>query len=197
MNEVEKKKKIFGIIREKDDARITVTHVTIRQSIFFLVLKLLFLEGVAIVGIVSFHIFLFTSLQTAQVSQTIQELNIPLFLSMVFFKTVLTIYIIIEWLEEYYEITPKEVIHKKGLLFRKEERYSLKHLERMRLEQGILGKIFNYGSLSMYNWVLGKDIQLYLIHNPLKYHSILETLLPEADEQKDIFREHLLYKERL
>jgi len=36
-----------------------------------------------------------------------------------------------------------------------------------------------------------------LIHNPKKYFTILKTLLPKVDEEKNVFREHLLYKEKV
>lgn len=192
MNEIEKKQKIFGLVLDKNKYKIAVTHVTIRQSIFFLVLKLLFLEIVTTLCIIIVHTLLFSPHVIPQISETIRQLNIPLLLVLISLKTIAMIYIILEWLEEYYEITPEQVIHKKGFIFRREERYSLKHLERLHVQQGIFGRIFNFGSVKMYDWVLGKDIQLYLIHNPMKYHAILKTILPEADQEKTIVREHIL-----
>lgn len=100
--------------------------------------------------------------------------------------------IIINWLEEYYEITPDEVIHKRGLFFKKEERYPLEHIRSIGLSQGILGRIFNYGTLTLHNWLKDRYIYLYLIHSPTKYHQILQSLILEADKEKQVFREHLL-----
>jgi hypothetical protein len=105
------------------------------------------------------------------------------------------VFVITQWVNEYYEITPKEVIHKTGFFLKKEEKHMLEHLGKLEIEQGLLGRIFNFGTLKLNNWALGKDAILYLIHNPMKYHYILETLLPNADEQKQILREHMVYKE--
>jgi hypothetical protein len=106
-------------------------------------------------------------------------------------------YIIFEWLEEYYEIYPREVIHKKGIIFKNEQRYILKHIGSVTLLQGIWGRIFNFGTIKLYDWLLGKDTYLYLIHNPIKYHAVLKELLTETDKEKEVFREHVIESENI
>jgi hypothetical protein len=103
-----------------------------------------------------------------------------------------TIFIIVSWLNEYYEISPSEIVFRKGLIFRKEERHLLKHIGEVTIEQGAFGRIFNFGTLRLFNWTTEKSVYLYLIHNPLKYQHILESITPEADKGKKVFREHLL-----
>lgn len=105
------------------------------------------------------------------------------------------IYVIVTWLEEYYELTPTEVIHKKGFLFRQEERYTLDHIGSITIEQGLFGRIFNFGSLKLFDWALEENIYIYLIHSPRKYHNILETLIPEADREEKVFREKIIDEE--
>lgn len=107
------------------------------------------------------------------------------------------IFIIIQWLNQYYEITPKEIIFKRGFIFKKEERNTLDHLGSIEVDQGLLGRIFNFGTIKLFNWATEKNFPLYLIHNPMKYHFILQTLLPEADKKKKVFREHLIEPEEL
>ena len=65
------------------------------------------------------------------------------------------------------------------------------------LEQGLLGRIFNFGSLKLFDWALEENIHIYLIHSPLKYHHILETLVPEADREKNVFRERVIDEEEI
>jgi hypothetical protein len=189
------KTKILGLTTQGSERKIIITHVTIRQSIFFLVMKLITLEALAALGVIVFHALLFSASVRTNINGELILFNVPLFVILVIAKTSLMIFIIIQWLDEYYEITTKEVIHRKGLIFKKEERHKLDHLGLLKIEQGLLGRIFNYGTLRLYNWALDKDVFLYLIHNPKKHHHILQSLLPTADEEKEIFREHLIEPE--
>ncbi len=189
---VEKEKHIM-MAKEKTPAQeIHVSHVTIRQSISFLLLRLILLEVVSILGLILSLLFFFNPGVQNQLGGWILYVNIPYFVGIVLLKTFVMLFIILQWLEEYYEINPKYVIHKKGFIFRKEEKYLLTHLGKVKLEQGVLGRIFNYGNVKIFNWALEKDVTLYLIHNPTKAMRILEELLPESDEEKETIREHLI-----
>ena len=83
-----------------------------------------------------------------------------------------------------------------SLFFRKEDGNSIAHLGSIDIEQGVLGRLFNYGSLNLYNWVLEKDVSLYLIHNPIKCLRILKNLIPQSDEARHLLREQFVEKER-
>lgn len=194
MSEKEKTEKMLGISNEGKSQKIIVTHITIRQSISVLLLRLFILESLAAVGIIAFQSLLNSGNLAWQVNFTV--FNIPLFILLVLTKTIVMVYIIISWLEEYYEINPKELIHKKGLIWKKEEKYSLGHLVSLKIEQGIIGRICNYGTLTLFNWSLRKEIRLFLIHNPVKYHHILKNLMVETDEEKQVLREHLIEDEK-
>lgn len=193
----EQKAKLSSISERYLEHEIVVTHVTIRQSIFFLILKLMLIEMIAGLFIIGFHTLLFTTDIVQSVFIDTQVFNIPFFIILVLLKTYLMIVVTIMWIEEYYEITPKEVIHKNGFIFKVEERHKLSHIGSVTLDQGFLGRVFNYGTLRLYNWTQEKNIYLYLIHNPRKYHHILETILPEADEGKHVFREHVIEEEKV
>lgn len=188
--------KILGITnreeKKESEGKITVTHITIRQSIFFLVLKLFALELFAAFAVIIFHVFIISPNILERVPAEISLFNIPLFILLVILKTLAMVYIIVLWLEEYYEITTKEVFHRKGFIIKKEERFTLDHIGTLKMEQDILGRIFNYGTLKLYDWSNEKDIYLYLIHNPLKYYKILKTLLPEADVEEKMLRRRII-----
>lgn len=193
MNTVEKVLELEG--KEKDEKRIVVTHITIRQSIFFLVLKLFALELFAALFVIAFHLFIVSSSVLDRVSADINLLNTPLFIVLVVLKTAFMIYIIVAWLEEFYEITPKEILHRKGYIIRKERRFTLDHIGTLKIEQSVLGSIFNYGTIRLYDWVKDDYVYLYLIHNPLKYSKILKTLLPEVDVEERLLRPRIIDKE--
>lgn len=192
--------KILGIINDNQDRKIVVTHVTIRQSISVLLLRLVLLEILAATGVVLFHTLIISTNITDIAHNLNSDFNVfsvPVFLLFVLIKTFLMIFVIFQWLEEYYEITPNEVIYRRGLIFRKEEQNRLEHLGSLEINQSLLGRIFNFGTIKLFNMTSKKDVLLYLIHNPMKYHHILQTLLPESDKGKRVFREHLLEPEEI
>lgn len=196
MDVIHKKEKLRGSEQKSGNFTIVVTHVNIRQSIFILLLKLLVLEFIAAGCLVLFQSFFFTPYATRiSLYFHIELFNTPFFLLLVLLKIITMCYVVFSWLEEYYEIYPTEVIHKKGIIFKKEQRYLLKHIGSVGLQQGVLGRIFNFGSIKLYDWLLGKDVYLYLIHNPLRYHGILKKLLVESDKEKEIFRERVVESE--
>lgn len=193
----EQKAKMASLSRSNPEHEIVVTHVTIRQSIFFLILKLIFIELLAALFVVGFHTLLFSTDIISSAFGDTQVFNVPFYILLVLIKSFIMIVVIMIWLEEYYEITPQEVIHKNGFIFKLEERNKLTHIGSVTIEQGLLGRIFNYGTLKLYNWTQEKNVYLYLIHNPRKYHHILETLLPDADEGKRVLREHVIEEDRV
>jgi membrane protein YdbS with pleckstrin-like domain len=192
--------KMLGVVGNGNDKKIVVSHVTIRQSIAVLLSRIIVIEIIAATGIVLFHTLLISTNITdvaANMYSDITLFNTPLYFLLVFLKTFLTVFVIIHWLNEYYEITPTSIIFRKGLIFKKEELTTLAHLGSMEIKQGILGRLFNFGTINLYNWASEKNISLYLIHNPMKYHSILQTILPAADKEKQVIREHLIEPEEL
>jgi len=179
------------------EGKIEVTHITVRQSLFFLIVKLFVLEILAAAGLIIFFAIILSQNAVSLISSNYYFFVIPFFLVIVAIKTGIMIYVVDEWLEDYYEITPREVLHKDGHFFRKEQIYPLKHLGVAKVEQGLLGRIFGYGSITLFNWVTSREIVLYLIHNPMKYYYILKELLPEADIEKKTVREELIDEDEL
>lgn len=175
--------------------QIVVSHVTIRQSISFLVLRLLTIEAIAAMAIIAFHAILFNDVIRESIGENIIVFNIPFFIILVALKTFFMIFVIVQWLNQYYEITTREVIYRKGLIFKKEERNKFEHIGSVELEQGMFGRVLNFGTIRLFNWATEKDVLLYLIHNPMKYQHILEDLVPEADRGKKVLREHILEPE--
>jgi membrane protein YdbS with pleckstrin-like domain len=149
----------------------------------------------AAIAIIVFHTLILRSDIRQLVGDDILIFNIPLFILLVVIKTVITIFVIIQWLNEYYEITTKDIVHRRGLILKKEERHLLQHIGSVSIEQGVFGRIFNFGTLKLFNWTKEKYVYLYLIHNPMKYLHIMEELLPDADKSKRTVREHILEPE--
>lgn len=178
-----------------NNKKIFVTHVTIRQSISILLSRLIILEIIFAAIFVLFHPVIFSS-NLSSLFPYLDLYSMRIFFLAVAIKLILTIYIVLSWLNEYYEISPALIKHRKGIIFVKKEQLALEDIQTISLEQGIIGKILNFGTLSIYDWKWKKYEYLYAIHNPLKYIEIIENLLPNIDEEKNvIIREHLIKKE--
>lgn len=173
--------------------KIIVTHINIRQSISLLLFKIFFLDFLAALFIASF-LLLFVSTNIAVFTLTVPTLVV--FGILVFIKLTLTMYVVMAWLNEYYELTENFVVHRRGIFFRKEDKSTLDRTRSISLFQGIFGKVFNYGTLTLYDIRFHKNIELYNIHNPIRYMHILETLIPGADEEKATAREHIIEHEQ-
>lgn len=191
----EYKEKFMGMKKEEGEHKIVVTHLTVRQSIFFLHLRLIVAELIATVGLIIFLSIILSSNILMQIGELVLIVCILFLVLYATGKIIITLLIIISWLNEYYEITSDAVTYRKGMFFKKQRRSLLAHIASIEIDQGVFGKIFNFGTLRMFNWTTEKYEVLYLIHNPAKYYSILQKLLPEADKIKKVFREHVLEPE--
>ena len=182
------------------ERKIIVTHVNVRTSIFFLITKLIFLD-IIVTFVVLFFFSPFLFPLPIEVKTLIVSYNLAYFLILVFGKIFLTLFIVLSWLNEYYEITPTKIVYRRGILWRKEDVYDLNprdpavRISSIGIKQGLLGRIFNYGTLFFYDRGTYKYEYLHYIHNPLRYFEILHNLLPNAAIEKEIIREHVRDKE--
>lgn len=175
--------------------KIYVTHINIRQSIFFLVLKLVFLDAIALFLAVLYFSFVSNKLMSEVFNSEMSLYGLSFFLVLVFLKIALTIYIVMRWITEYYEIWPNTIIHRSGFIFKKEEKHQFSQMRSVKIEQGFFGKTFGFGTISLYNWYLKTQTALYLIHNPVKNFHIIESLIPKTTREKEVFLDDTISRE--
>lgn len=165
--------------------RLTLTYLNIRQSIVILISKLVTIDLLLAVIFISFNFLLI------QGEEFVYGLSLNFLLFLVIFgliglfKIFLTIYVVLKWLVEYYEITPEYIAHKHGIFFKKQEMYRLDLVRRMDVQESLLGEIFNFGTITLYDMRLNKFLDLYLIHNSRRYAKVLKTILPNLEVRED------------
>jgi len=176
-----------GIKFEKEN--IVVSHVNIRQSISILIIKLILVDFLSafLVGILFITINLTELALGLGLNPTV--MTFAFFLFMAVLKLLLSGYIILDWLNEYYELTPKSLIQRHGIIFVKEERVNFSDIRKIVLRQSIVGRILNFGTIELYDFLMKKTMNVFLIHNPLRYEKILLDLIPEVEEEKSVIRE--------
>lgn len=169
-----------------EEKHLTLTYLNIRQSIAILISKLVLIDFILAGIIISFYYFLVLSDQytTSGLSRNVIIFLIAFGIVGVF-KTILTAYVVLRWLNEYYEITPEYIVHKHGLIFKKQEQYRIDHIRRIIVQDSFLGGLLNYGTITLYDLRLNKTLDLYLIHNARRYAKVLKALLPELEMKED------------
>lgn len=176
--------------QSEKEPHIDVTHVNIRQSITLLVFKIVALDIIA--AIILSLIILSIQEATANIGSVI----LPVILIGSSVKIILTVYLLISWVYNYYEIDREYITHKKGFIFEREERSALTHIGSIRIEQGLLGRIFNWGTIKAYNWEKQQYATLYQIHNPRKYLKVIEDIIPDIDVERKMVREKVILDEK-
>jgi len=179
---------------ERSD-KISISHINIRQSISILIIKLIAVDifSAIIIGA------LFLTLNFVEIGLRF-GLNAPyasfiLFGILAVLKISLSVYIVLDWINDYYEITPREIIHRRGVLFTTEQRANFDDIRKIELIQSLFGKICNCGTIRLYDYRLNLDLEAYLIHNPIRYGNILKELMPEAEVIKEVVREKIFKEE--
>lgn len=171
-----------------DQHKITLTHLNIRQSIAVLLTKLIFIDCLLSVTVVGFYFILVQGDQIISALSSNASLFLGVFFGLGITKVFLTMYIVLSWLNEYYEITPENIIHKKGIIFTKTEQYALDKIRTMDIQDNLIGELCNFATITLYDIRLNKYLDMYLIHNPQRYTAILKALRPHIEMRKDHIR---------
>ncbi len=163
------------------DKAIYLTFLNIRHSISILLLKLVFIDFLAAALLIASYF----SLLSGQDLLGVHLIDPPIFLTVFgilgIFKVFTTIYVVLQWLYEYYEITPDEIVHKNGIIFRKVEKYRFDNVRAVSLSENFIGEMLNFGTITLYDLRMQKYLDMYLIHNPSRYFKVIKSLNPNIE----------------
>lgn len=107
---------------------------------------------------------------------------IGLFLVMLIVSVIVAIFTILKWQSEYTILTPSGIMQYSGILQKKEQRYACSFVEAIKMEQSLLGSIFNFGTLSLYDPEIKEDIYLENIIDPKKSIDLIKKILSRNDK---------------
>lgn len=168
--------------------RITFTYLNIRQSITILLTKLITADILLAGIVIGFYWVLVSGKDFLGIEFDSDYLFLGIFGFIGLIKIWISIYVVLQWLNDYYEITPDYIYHKKGIIFRRTEQYKIDHIRRIDVQDTFLGELFNFATVSLYDIRLNKYLDLYLIHNPQRYAHILKELNPNIEAESDRVR---------
>lgn len=86
---------------------------------------------------------------------------------------------ILQWKNNYYILTPYEIKYVTGNLSKKETNYSIKNLQSVSYEQGLIGRVFNYGNVKAFSPALQRELILTEISSP---HLVAENVKDVLEE---------------
>jgi uncharacterized membrane protein YdbT with pleckstrin-like domain len=151
---------------------------TMRASVFVLIVK----------SAIAWLIIAFAYLVAAMFISDFHSLQLFIFfwpsatilLFILLLYGVLVLYVTLDWNSRYYTINGKGVIVHEGVIFSKAIQYDMAAIESVALEQGLFGKLFNFGTLEFYNphLHLTQKLKIHDIPNPHKEAQFIEHLHP-------------------
>lgn len=112
----------------------------------------------------------------------------PFELRLVFFgllhlvNVLIVIYFILEWVHISYVITKNEIIKLRGIIRRKSDTYDIGEIQNIKVRQGIVGRIFNYGTISFKIVLIEKRVKFEYISDPHKVAGLCEKFKLSASK---------------
>lgn len=164
---------------------ITLTYLNIRQSIAILITKLVMIDFIMAFIMIGIYFVLVQGENFSINFSRSTTVFLSIFAVTGFIKILLTLFIVLAWLNEYYEINPENVVHHSGIIFKKTEMYALSKIRAMDVQDTFLGELLNFATISLYDIRLNKYMDMYLIHNPQRYAAVLRELLPNIEIKED------------
>lgn len=142
----------------------------IRRSPVFIVLKIVFLFFV--LSLV-YGIFIYATNYDEYLNGVIpffKVIEIGLFsiILMMFIEIFYAIIKTLHWTHETFKIRYDEIIYQRGLLSIKKEQYALKNMEHIFCKQTILGRLFDYGDITLQGRFLKEPVVLDRITDPFE-----------------------------
>lgn len=170
---------VRGSPSQQQSQRSSPSGIILRHSVFLLILNLISIE------------FLFDSFYFV-----LKVLPIPLNLSLPFqnqlwpiyfgifgvlllLKIILMVFAAIQWVTSSYEIRSNEIRYRYGIFSHHEKMFLCSHTQEVTYTQGLLGRLFNFGSIEVYSPVIKDRIYLASIPNPQKYAELIKGYIPD------------------
>lgn len=154
-------------------------------------LTVLLLKGfIALVMVAAVYLigaFLISGLNVTSSSTTITQAaalfwpSIIVSIIVLFLYGGLILYITLDWIMHYYIIDSKVLVTKIGIIFTRETSYDLGGLDSMEVTQGLFGRLFNFGTLTLSNPILERELKLRFIPDPYKEAQFIHRMHPDPE----------------
>lgn len=160
--------------------------ISFRKSHVVLILKLIFLELIVVFSYLLLRIpkaTFFASQLNASNNQAFNIFGLIFFVVLSIIEMACVLQIVLDWSTEEFEIKEGSIVHRKGIFHLKQKTFTLRNLGSANIYQGLLGKIFNFGTIVITSPILKKDIVLPDIHNPQQILLLLEDNIEQKNNK--------------
>ena len=169
----------------KKGTNTTIIKRSITLFVFRVILLELFFELIYLTWRTLVHFFPFSI-------ETTISLNI---VSIIFFiilitiiQNIILIYIALRWANNYYELKEDEVIQITGIISKTKKAYPVSDIQSITLQQGFMGRLFNYGNISFYIPTLGHDLNFNEVSDPQEFIELIKNAQPKDSTGKFVFK---------
>jgi uncharacterized membrane protein YdbT with pleckstrin-like domain len=150
-------------------------NVLLHESTYSFAFKILVLQLVAALSLSLVTVFLFFLIPPSGGSNT--QLTTALIITSICLQTldaVLLIYLVLRWRNTQYVIMPDEIAIHQGILSAHTTIHKINNIEAVEVNQSLLGKLFNYGTISFFSPSLNTRVAISNVSNPQQYAGIIK-----------------------
>jgi uncharacterized membrane protein YdbT with pleckstrin-like domain len=156
----------------------SITVLLLKGLIGFLIVSAIYLIGAIFISVAN------SATQGAvPVAQSLINFwpSISVSLVVLFLYALLILFITLDWITSYYILDGKSVITHSGIILSKEGSYDMAGIESVEISQGLFGKIFNFGTLTLFNPILKRDLKLKYVPDPYVKGRLIQHMHPKSN----------------
>ena len=156
--------------------------IILRESIFLIILRIIFTQ--AIFGLSLFFLSFLSSFLSSYIeTSSLSGFYFIILVAGLLINIGIVFFIALKWNFEYTEISNEGVIKHSGILHRKEQKYACNFVEGAKLEQSLLGLMFNYGTIELYDPALKEQVYIMNVTDPKSYSETIQDIISK-DQNK-------------
>lgn len=166
-----------------------IPPIVIRRSVVLFVIRVILLELLfEIIYLLWRGLIHFLPLPVETVI-TLNAASLVIFLILItVIQNIFLIGIVLNWVNDYYEIREDEIAHVHGTFSRTEKAYPYQDIQSITIHQGFFGRLCNYGSIGLYIPTLGHDLTFAEVSDPAKFVELVKSANPKVESGRYIFR---------
>jgi membrane protein YdbS with pleckstrin-like domain len=164
-----------------------ISFLVVRKSVVLLITYLILLDTMFLLLFVA--LFLPNLVNSAQGAiQPFSSIVAYIAIAGLGLKISTSIWVIMQWLSEYYEIHPQEIVHRRGVFMQHREVFNVRDVKSMTIKQNLLGRMFRFGTVILFNPALDQKIAIHDVTNPHKHLEMIAQFIPGIEEHSVFMR---------
>lgn len=153
-----------------------IRPILIRKSIALLAIRVIFLELLFEILYLTWRSLIHFIPLSVETMVTPNIVSIIIFILLItIIQNIILIYIILSWSNNYYEFQENEIAHYSGILTKTKKSYLYQDIQSITVKKSILGRLFNYGSITLFIPTQIKDIYFNEVPDPKSFARLFKS----------------------